>query len=185
MPFRLVMLLALLPLLVGIVPTTSLIAGDIDESQAVREIERLGGKLTRNEKLPGRPVTQVDFETNSEFSDQDLRLLKSFVELTTLELSNTKVCGTHIKGAGLIELRGLKKLASLSLWSSQISDAGLVQLQDFKSLTTLILAKTEITDAGGYGPCMAEVYAAFCRVSWDMWTRAWIGWVLRGVRVRA
>ena len=37
----------------------------------------------------------------------------------------------------------------------------------------------------GYGPCMAEVYAAFCRVSWDMWTRAWIGWVLRGVRVRA
>ena len=94
------------------------------------------------------PLRRSSFETNSEFSDQDFPLLKSFVELTTLDLSNTKVCGTHIKGAGLAELRGLKKLVTLSLWSSQISDAGLKQLQDFKSLTTLILAKTEITDAG-------------------------------------
>ncbi len=48
-----------------------------------------------------------------------------------------------------------------------------------------LMIALRLVETGGYGPCMAEVYAAFCRVSWDMWTRAWIGWVLRGVRVRA
>ena len=34
-----------------------------DESQAIREIERLGGKVERDEKLPGRPVTAVRSES--------------------------------------------------------------------------------------------------------------------------
>ncbi len=57
------------------------------------------------------------------------------------------------------------------------------ELQEYQRDQLKRLIKVGLLD--GYGPCMAEVYAAFCRVSWDMWTRAWIGWVLRGVRVRA
>src|SRR5579871_4291455 len=33
----------------------------IDEEEALKRIELLGGKVTRDEKLPGRPVIGVDF----------------------------------------------------------------------------------------------------------------------------
>ena len=40
-------------------------------------------------------------------------------------------------------------------------------------------------DLEGYGPCVAEIYAAFRRVTRDMWTRAWMVLALRSVSVRA
>ena len=131
-------------------PNSAMIAADnLDESQAIREIERLGGKVERDETLPGRPVMAVGFGANSRFQDMDVPLLKPFTKLTRLDLSHTEICGTHIRGAGLTELRGLKNLTTLYLNDTQISDAGLKELKEIlKNLTTLGLSGTKITGAG-------------------------------------
>ena len=46
-------------------------ADSLDESDAVRKIERLGGIV--NERRPNRPVTIVEFKLESRFGDDDLR----------------------------------------------------------------------------------------------------------------
>jgi Leucine-rich repeat (LRR) protein len=113
-------------LAVVLAPNCAVFAADkLDESQAIREIERLGGNVKRDDKLPDRPVTAVDFSRS-----QRVEELKDLKNLTTLDLSETK-----ITDAGLKELRELKKLASLSLANTQITDTGLKKLQ--KSLPTV------------------------------------------------
>jgi internalin A len=142
--FRCVLLLA-----VGLAPNSDVVAADnLDESQAIREIERLGGTIKRADELPSRPVTQVSFGSASRFEDMDVPLLKPLTKLTTLYLNSTKISGTRISGAGLKELRGLKNLTTLSLGFSNITDGGLKELRDLKNLTSLFLCKTKITDAG-------------------------------------
>jgi internalin A len=69
-----------------------------DEAKAIAEIERLGGKVTVDEKNPGRPVVAVDFTD------------------------------TQVTDAGLEHLTGLTKLQSLNLEETQITDAGLTYL---------------------------------------------------------
>ena len=45
-----------------VVLTASLvIADDLDESKAIEKIELLGGKVTRDDALPGNPVVEVSF----------------------------------------------------------------------------------------------------------------------------
>jgi hypothetical protein len=78
------------------------------EAKAIREIERLGGKVERDGKLPARPVTAIRFKEVSEFEDEHIPLLTPFTKLTTLDLRNTKIVGTRIAGAGFVSLRVLK-----------------------------------------------------------------------------
>ena len=143
MHFQTVLLLA-----VALALNSAVIAADnLDESAAIREIERLGGKIKRDDTLPGHPVTAVSFRMASPFEDADVPLLKPFTNLTTLDLRGTKICGTHIMGAGLKELRELKKLTTLDLSDTKITDAGLAELE-LNNLTTLHLSRTTIKDAG-------------------------------------
>ena len=99
-------------------------ANQLDESQAIAEIERLGGKVERDDKSPGRPVTEVNFIWGG-VGDSDLRVLRTFKNLTTLKLEETK-----ITDAGLKDLGGLKSLKTLSLTSTHIRDAGLTHISD-------------------------------------------------------
>jgi uncharacterized protein YceK len=69
------------------------------EEKAVNAIEALGGKVKRDDKLPGRPVVEVD-------------------------LGGTKVTDT-----GLKDLKELKNLKFLCLAGTKISSAGLKDLQ--------------------------------------------------------
>ena len=55
---------------------------------------------------------------------------------------------TQITDAGLVHLKGLTSLKSLSLDHTQISDTGLEHLKSLTSLRALILTGTQITDAG-------------------------------------
>jgi len=115
------------------------------ESQAVREekavnaIIKLGGEVTRDEELPGRPIAAVGLN-NTKVTDSDLKGLKELKGLQWLDISNTQ-----ITDAGLKELRELKGLRHLALQNTQITDAGLKEL---KGLQTLNLYGTHITDAG-------------------------------------
>ena len=100
---------ALLLLAVALQLHSMVIAADIpNEAQAIREIERLGGIVEKDAKLPGRPVTAVRFRFGSDFGDEHVPLLTPLTKLTTLNLQGTKVCGTHVTGAGLRELRGAR-----------------------------------------------------------------------------
>ncbi len=138
-------------LVIAIVLTSKCVlfaADDPVQSQAIRELERLGAIVERDHKRPGSPVTGVRFRENSRFGDEDVPLLRPLTNLATLDLSNTKVCGTHIRGAGLRELRTLASLTTLSFGPSQISDAGLDQISELRNLRILDLPYAEITDAG-------------------------------------
>ena len=140
---------AVLLVAVVLAPASATIAADtLDESRAVREIERLGGIVSRDEALPGCPVTAVRFKRGSEFADDDVPLLKPFAQLATLDLGNTKICGTRIVNSGLKGLRDLKKLTTLNLSGAAITDDSLNQLGELHNLTTLTLDHTQITDAG-------------------------------------
>jgi internalin A len=114
-----------------VVLTASMVIADeiLDESKAIAKIELLGGKVTRDEALPGRPVIEVDFHRSKRFNDRYVHLLKSFTSLRSLNLY-----GIAITDCGLKEIGKLPNLADLCLYRTQITDEGLKELK--KSLPT-------------------------------------------------
>ncbi|HXY33329.1 MAG TPA: hypothetical protein VEI07_03815, partial [Planctomycetaceae bacterium] len=121
-------------------------AGRVDATDKVEEtiqrIESLGGQVKRDEKMTGRPVTEIILEGNPEEYAPLLSQLRLFTNLTTLD------CQTNITDAGLKELAGLKKLKSLCLANTDITDAGLSELRGIENLESLILSNTRVRDAG-------------------------------------
>ena len=117
-------------------------ASSADEAAAVRAVEKLGGRITRDAERPGKPVVEVDFY-NSKITDAGLKVLKEFKGLKTLVLDNTE-----ITDAGLKELKELKNLQTLELGVPNITDAGLKELKEHKSLQQLSLGYTQVTDVG-------------------------------------
>jgi len=69
------------------------------EEKAVKAIEALGGLMIRDERLPGRPVVEVNLG------------------------------GTKVTDSGLKDLKELKDLQFLCLAGTKISDAGLKDLK--------------------------------------------------------
>src|SRR5207237_7670324 len=98
-------------MLVGAVMLLACLSGAAraDEASAVKAVENLGGKVTRDDKLPGKPVIGVNLAA-TKVTDADLKQLKAFKQLTSLDLT-----GTQVTDAGMKELADLKKLTSLDL----------------------------------------------------------------------
>ena len=116
---------------------------DEAEDKAVAFVEKLGGKVTRDDKAPGKPVVRVSMYS-TKVSDAGLKDLAALRGLTTLDLSVTKVTD-----AGLKELAALKGLTTLNLRGTKVTDAGLKELVALKGLTTLNLAYCpQVTGAG-------------------------------------
>ena len=101
----------------GAFPAPSAGADDA-EDKAVKFVEGLKGKVTRDDTQPGKPVVKV--------------------ELT----------GTEVTDAGVKELAALKNLTNLNLSFTKVTDAGVKELAALKNLTTLDLGETKVTDAG-------------------------------------
>ena len=110
------------------------------EEKAVSAVLKLGGRVVRDEKLPGRPVIAVYLD---HVTDSDLKDLKELKGLRMLGLSYTK-----ITDAGLKDLKELRNLQTLNLGGTRITDAGLKELKELKGLRMLGLSDTKITDAG-------------------------------------
>jgi len=72
---------------------------DDAEDKAVAFVEKVGGKVTRDEKMPGKPVV-------------------------TLSLNDRR-----ITDAGLKELAPLTNLTELNLFGTKVTDAGVRELQ--------------------------------------------------------
>ena len=101
-------------------------AARADEASAVKAVEKLGGKVTRDDKLPGKPVIGVNLGglVPGKVTDAGLKELADLKQLTTLELQSSPVTD-----AGLKELADLKQLTSLSLYQTQVTADGVADLQ--------------------------------------------------------
>jgi internalin A len=131
-------------MLVGAVMLLACLSGAAraDEASAVKAVQKLGGTVTRDDKLPGKPVIGVHFNFKP-VTDVGWKELADLKQLTTLNLT-----ATAVTGAGLKELKDLKQLTSLYLYDTKVTDAGLKELKDLKQLTTVELTFTQVTDAG-------------------------------------
>lgn len=117
-------------------------AEDPKPDDLVAKIQQLGGKVDRDEKAEGKPVTVVNFAT-TQVGDEALAEVKSIATLRKLTLNGTKVTD-----AGLEQLKGLTGLEKLYLVDTKVTDAGLAHLAGLKELKILSLVGTEVTDAG-------------------------------------
>src|SRR5258708_26076384 len=82
---------------------------EFDESKVIRQLERLGGKVERDETLPTRPVVRVSV-IGTDFTNADLELLTLFKDLKVLYANRTKV-----SDGGLVHLKRLTNLTTLYL----------------------------------------------------------------------
>ena len=96
---------------------------DDAEDKAVAFFEKLGGKVTRDDKQPGKPVVGVKL-LNSEVTDAAIKELAAFENLTYLGL-----CNTQVTDAGLKELATLKNLKTLGVDGPHMTDVGIKELQ--------------------------------------------------------
>jgi serine/threonine protein kinase/Leucine-rich repeat (LRR) protein len=114
------------------------------QKRAVQALEKLGGRIRRDDSSAEKPVTELDL-SGSAATDADLL---SFASLPCSRKVSLSRCGT-ITGSGLEHLRDLNRLEVLSLESTAVTDAGLKKLAGFTNLRELSLADCErISDAG-------------------------------------
>src|SRR5436190_16886372 len=71
-------------------------AARADEAAALKKLEGLRAKVTRDEDKPGKPIVAVDL-SGTAVTDNDLRGLTALESLTTLKLARTKVTDVGLK----------------------------------------------------------------------------------------
>jgi len=113
----------------------------VEEMNAELAIEERGGVIFRETRAEGE-TTIVRLIAN-EFGDEHLAMLKSFKNLTELEL-----VGANVTDAGMQEVALITSLRSLYVFGTPITDAGLKEIARLEKLTSLGLERTHITDAG-------------------------------------
>jgi uncharacterized protein YjbI with pentapeptide repeats len=131
-------------------------ARDTTEAQAAAMIEARGGKLTRDESSPGKPIVKVDLAGTS-VSDADLIHLRSLAHLSELNLANTRV------REGLVYLKKLPELKVIDLSGTAVGDWELEYLEYVSSLRTVNLKGTKITRTGLVSLCKAVPRARIIR----------------------
>ncbi len=115
---RLVASMLVLDVLLAVVVCGCTAKVNPEQTKAIAEIERLGGKVTIDKGSPDKSVIEVN-------------------------LSNT-----HVTDAGLEHLKALTQLQELNLFSTKVTDAGLEHLKGLTQLTMLVLFTPKVTDAG-------------------------------------
>lgn len=71
---------------------------DEAEDKAVAFVERLGGKVSRNDKAPGRPVVEASLLFSKlDLMDDVVKELTPLKNLTALDLGGTKVTDVWVK----------------------------------------------------------------------------------------
>jgi hypothetical protein len=119
------------------------VAAPVNEAGIVKGIEKLGGKVTRDENHPDKLVIGVNF-SRTLVTDKGLKEPKDLKGLQTLDLSNC----FYVRDAALKELKELRTLQTLNLNSTPVTDVGLKELKELRNLQILDLRATNITDAG-------------------------------------
>ncbi len=116
------------------------VAGKKGVELTIAKIEQWKGQVTRDAKLPERPVISVDLH-HTHITDSDLEVLESLKQVRTLNLY-----GTSITDAGLAHLTGLTKLETVHLSSTAVTGSGLQYLGRLPGLRDLNLHQTHVVD---------------------------------------
>src|SRR5436190_17813763 len=127
--------------LLVLVASSAAVRADEAEDKAVKFVEKLDGRVTRDEKATGKPVVTVSLNF-AKLTDADLKELAAFKSLKTLRLVSVE----KLTDAGLKELAALSTLTELDLTRTKVTDAGLKELAPLKNLTALWLGETQVTD---------------------------------------
>src|SRR5262249_40033763 len=133
-----------LPLVAGVLLVVVGCAPEEDrvkQARAVTEIERLGGKVKRDESDPDMPVVEVNLDRATD-ADAALKQAALFPRLRKLQSSQTKV-----GDAGLKALKGLTGLERLMVYDVPLTDEDLKNLGNLTGLKVLVIGHTNITDA--------------------------------------
>ncbi len=116
---------------------------DAEQERAVAAIEKLGGKVGRDEKRPGKPVVRVDLD-GPDVTDAALAYLAAFPDLMELSVRRSRVTDV-----GLGPLARLKRLTALSIEGTPgVTDAGVERLRPCTALRELSLTETRVTGKG-------------------------------------
>ena len=113
----------------------------VEETPAAK-LQKLGAAITRDETLPGKPITAVSLY-GKEVSDTALAHVAHLKDVRELSLHSTA-----ITDEGLKHLEGLSGLRSIVLNRTSITDAGLNRLAGLHELTHLFLTATQISGDG-------------------------------------
>jgi internalin A len=104
------------------------------QAKAIVEIKKLGGKVTLDEKSPGKPVMGADL-MDTQVTDEGLKCLRALHRLQDLNLYYLYY--TNVGDAGLEHVKGLTELQFLNLWGTKVTDAGMGHVKGFRQLETL------------------------------------------------
>jgi len=105
---------------------------------ATNWVESLGGSVTTDSR---GVVTGVNLR-GSWVTDIDLRRLVEYPDLTTLDLSLTR-----ITDEGMAEIKTLRNVTDLNLWYTEyVTDQGVAAIKDWKKLKRLNLHGTKSSD---------------------------------------
>jgi len=149
---------------VGLVLATLLLAhaARADEESALKGIEKLGGKVTRDEARPGKPVIGIDF-TSTKVTDKELKKLIAFEQLAKLYLDRTQLTDETVKALSEVGLlhtlsqarskkgeqpRNASEVYSLDLEGTEVTNEVLTKLKGLKRLVILNLIDTRVAGAG-------------------------------------
>jgi hypothetical protein len=149
-------------LLAVLLLNASAVRADEAEDAAVKVVEKLGGKVIRDENTAGKPVQTVDLR-GVPLTEANLKVLRDFKNLDMLILADKQLTGyefhTLLKMGLLHTLSRAatkegKRPASaadvhvLDLANSRLTDADLLELGALKNLQQLSLRGTTISDLG-------------------------------------
>ncbi len=111
------------------------------QGKAVAKVNKLGGRVTIDEKDPDKPVIGIDL-TATLITDAGLDGLKALTRLQRLALGGTRVTDTRLE-----RLKTFARLRKLDLRDTRITDAGW-RTSRRDRLAELRLSGTGVTDAG-------------------------------------
>jgi Leucine Rich repeat len=114
-----------------------------DETQAIAKIHNLGGWVAWRDERTGGEVRSVPLSP----PPQSPRRVRT-TETPVAPISVTLLGSQNVSDDDLRCLEAFPNLSELSVESTAISDAGLVHIAKLKHLRTLRLSRTRITDAG-------------------------------------
>lgn len=112
-------------------------SADDAEGATVKWVESVGGKFTRDDTAPGKPVNGVNFgAANKKVTNDGLKELKALKSLKTLVVFFSEQIGD----AGMKHVGQLTALEKLTLGNTGVTDAGVAELKDLKNLKSLTLS---------------------------------------------
>jgi hypothetical protein len=111
------------------------------ETEALKFVQELGGKVQRDDKA-GKSVIRVDL-AGTAVADRGLKQLATLQHLKELILDNTAVTDV-----GLKDVAKIKQLQTLSLNGCRVTDEGAKEFLNLQRLDRLRLGKTKLTDKG-------------------------------------